>query len=219
MDLNTPNSKAPKTAVDKAVSFLRRDVRSFLPGWNEPAGAKQETVESDSQDYPVPSLVDPAIVDHLAFRREVLDWRDGFHARATQVAIELCNSFALKIRQDLANTSIFRRVLTRPAYDMLQDHFIRIVRVPMHQVIQQEQSELTELVRRWLPDTTLDMAFPAPWSESECKSLGNLDFTPKNEEVILRKIETMILGDSGIVDTYRTRATNLARNIIEERSL
>ncbi len=219
MDLNTPNSKAPKSAVDKAVSFLQRDVRSFLPGWKEPACAKQETVESGSQDFPIPSLVDPAIVDHLAFRREVLDWRDGFHARATQLAIELCNAFALKIREDLADVSIFRRVLTRPAYDMLQDHFIRIVRVPMQQAIQQEQSELSKLVQRWLPDATLDLAFVAPWSDSECKCLGDLDFTPKNEDEILGKIEILILGDSGIVDRHRTRATNLARNIIEERSL
>ena len=88
----------------------------------------------------------------------------------------------------------------------------------MFVAIQREQSELAALVKTWLPQTQIELNFPAPWSESECACLGDLNFTSKNEEKILEKIETLILGDNGIVDSYRTRATNLARRIIEERT-
>jgi len=217
MDLNTPDG-APKTAVDKAVAFLQRDVQSFLPGCKQATGAEPETTVTSSPDATLPSLVDFGNIDYLAFRREVLDWRDGFHARLTLTAIKLRNSFARRIRQDLADVSIFRRTLTRPASDMLQDHFIRTVRYPMIVVVKREQSELVAMTTRWLPQASLDLTFPAPWSRSECSCLGDLDFTPKNEEKILEKIETLILGDNGIVDSYRTRATNLARRIIDERT-
>lgn len=219
MGLNTLSSKALKTVVDKIVALLQRDVRSFFPGWKQPEEAKPRPSETDGQPPSIHPMLDPTRVEYLAFRREVLNWRDEFHSRITQTAVELCNSFSLKIRQDLENESIFDRMRPRPACGILQDHFIRIVRVPMFSAVQQEQSELTELVKRWLPDATLDLAFPAPWAHSECDCLGNLSFTRKNQDEILTKIEALILGDNGVVDSYRNWATSLARNIIEERLL
>lgn len=218
MDLNTPDGIAPKTALERALAFLQRDVQSFLPGWKKLEGGGQETTSTGSADSTPPSFVDFDNVAYLAFRREVLDWRDGFHARVTVTAIALRDSFARRIRQDLADVSIFRRVITRPACERLQDPFIRAVRVPIMATVQREQLKLAEMAKRWLPQSPLDLTFPALWSESECNCLGDLDFTPKNEEIILEKIDTLILGDNGIVDSYRSRATNMARRIIEERT-
>lgn len=218
MDLNTQDGSTAKTAFVRAVEFLRRDVRSFLPSWKHPEGAEQETAITGSPDLTLPSFVDFGTVDYLAFRREVLDWRDGFHARVTVTAIALRDSFARRIRRDLADVSILRRVLTRPAYEMLQNPFIQVVRVPMMAAVQREQLKLDEMAKKWLLQAPRDLTFPTLWSESECRCLGDIDFTPKNEKRILEKIEALILGDNGVVDRYRTHATNIARRMIEERT-
>ena len=121
--MNTPDG-APKTALDKAVAFLRRDIRSFLPGWKT-AGAEQETAESAVR-ITLPSLVDFGNIDYLVFRREVLDWRDGFHARVTLEAAEMNNSFAWRVKWGLSDVGILRRIITNSASKKLQDHFIRM---------------------------------------------------------------------------------------------
>ena len=91
-------SRVPEGRWAITVAFLRRDVKSFFPG-DDSDGVSKELNEAGCEPavpasgIPVESLVDFNKLPDLAFRREVLDWRDNFHAAVTITVARLQDAF------------------------------------------------------------------------------------------------------------------------------
>ncbi len=199
------------------VEFLNRDVRSFLPSVlaqvDKPIAESSGTVDPVLTD----SLVDSRKLDCLAFRREVLDWRDNFHAQVTLTASALHEEFIQLIDAELNEVAFFRQLIARRASEVLQGPFVREVRVPLYSSLRQEEKKRATLDDKSTSHWQFNFTFKMQWSDSECDCLGDIGFKPTNREVIVSRIETLILGDEGIAATYREQATRLARQLIEEK--
>ncbi len=172
--------------------------------------------DSADQD-PIESLVDPGKLEYLAFRRDVLDWRDGFHAKATLTMSNLYGQFVIRIDKELDSRPIIEKVLPRPAHEVLHGAFIQSIWVPFSSWIKQEESALAYRGEKWGLQEQLDMAFKIKISDAEHYSLGDISFKQANREKIISRLEALMLGSDGIAETYRAQATHLARKLREKR--
>lgn len=209
--------QAPEGLWRKTIAFLNRDILSFLPG-RQPE-VEQPTAESPASEdgERIDSLVDPGKLDYLAFRREVLDWRDEFHAQVTQRVSNLHDAFIQRIDSELDEVGFFRQLITKSASEVLQGAFIREVRVPLFSSLRQEEEKLAAHAGKWTLPGQLNFTFKKDWSNSECDCVGDIGFKPTNREAIHTRIKSLMLGDIGIAETYCSQATRLARQLIEEK--
>lgn len=217
------NSRAPSESrtseklLRQAVEFLNRDVRSFLPA----SQTQEEMPTAKSPAAPVPEplppLVDTGKLDDLIFRREVLDWRDNFHAQVTLTTLALHKKFIKRIDAELNEVGFFRQLITRPAREVLQLPFIREVKFPLNSSLKREEEKRAARTDESAGLWKFKISFKKPWPEFECNCLGDIGFKPKNRDAILARIETLLLGDNGIAAGYREQATHIARKLIEEK--
>lgn len=84
----------------------------------------------------------------MAFRREVLDWRDNFHAAVTITVARLQDAFIQQMHAELGNTNLFRKMLARPSDEILQDSFVRIVRLPLITALRKEEAKLNAIAEK-----------------------------------------------------------------------
>lgn len=209
--------QAPEGLWPKIIAFLNRDIRSFMPGWQPKVEQPTAKSPANRDGERIDSLVDPGKLDYLAFRREVLDWRDGFHALVTQRVSDLHDAFIQRIDSELGEVGFFRQLITKSANEVLQGAFIREVRVPLFSILRQEEEKLAAHAGKWLLSEQLNFAFKKDWSDSEFDCVGDIGFKPTNREAIHARIKSMMLGDTGIAETYCVQATRLARQLIEKK--
>ncbi|WP_343736287.1 hypothetical protein, partial [Acidovorax sp.] len=85
------------------VAFLKRDIKSFFPR-DDRSGTPTEQGAGASDDLgisapapvktPIESLVDMSKLPEMAFRRDVIDWRDNFHVNLMNALSRLNDAFA-----------------------------------------------------------------------------------------------------------------------------
>lgn len=110
----------------KTVEFMNRDVRSFQPSGKKQTGKVPEAGQAPVDTEQIKSLVVPGNVEYLAFRREVLDWRDNFHTHVTLTSISLHEEFVQWIDAKLDEVGFIRQLITKPASEVLQGERVRI---------------------------------------------------------------------------------------------
>ncbi|MBS7780082.1 hypothetical protein [Acidovorax sp. CCYZU-2555] len=217
------NLQAPEGLWRKTVAFLQRDVKSLFPSAGGEAVAKEpnesgsETVAGTLADTPVESLVDFNKLPDLAFRREVLDWRDNFHANVTLTVARLEELFIEQMHAELGNTSLFRKVIARPSDEILQDSFVRLVRVPLIAVLRQEEAKLKASAQKWALLGKVDLAFDLRRLNAECATLHDLGFKTSKRNLILSRIQTLMLGSAGIAEHFRDQGQHLSGKLMEAR--
>lgn len=204
---------------NKTVALLNRDIRSLLSSGEEKKGQQVEENSASLTQSPIESLVDPAKLEYLAFRRQVLDWRDGFHTQVTITLLNLRSQFATHIDEELDKVSIFRQLFAKPANEVLHDAFIRSLWVPFYSWIKAEESQLGSQAEKWGAGDQRNLAFTIELSDAEKYSLGDTRFKPKNRDQIIGDLETLLLGKEGLAEIYCAQATHLARQLTEEMSL
>ena len=230
-DLPTPrestnsldNVPAPEGMWTKTVAFLRRDLKSFFPaeeGMGGPTEPKESWLEPvlASVDAPVASLVDFNKLPNLAFRREVLDWRDNFHAAVTLTVARLEDSFVQQMQADLDNVSLLRKVLARPSDEILQDSFVRIVRLPLIAVLRTEENKLNAIAQKWDHFAKVELVFDTCRLNTECASLHDIGFKFSKKDLILSRIQTLMLGPAGIAEHFRVQGMHLSRKLLETKT-
>lgn len=197
-------------------AFLNRDVRSFLPTSTQ---EEMPTLESPAASVaePIPPLVDPSNLFSLAFRREVLDWRDNFHVQVTLMVSALHEKFIHRIDAELNKVGFFRQLNTRSAREVLQGPFTQEVRVPLYSSLKLEEENRAAEADKTTAQWQFKFSFKMQWPESECDCLGDIKFKPTNRDAIILAIEAMMFGDSGVAAAYRDQATLIARKLIEEK--
>lgn len=217
------NLQANEGPWDKIGAFLKRDVKSFFSRddkartGNEQMEAGSQPVASTLADIPVESLVDFSKLADLAFKREVLDWRDNFHAAVTITASRLQDTFIEQVDAELAKTNLFRKVVARPSNEILQDHFSRIVCLPLIAALRKEEAELNATAEKWALGGKVDLAFEIVELDAVCASLDDLAFKPSKKNLILARIRTLILGPAGIAECLRDQGTSLSGKLMEAK--
>jgi hypothetical protein len=220
---STENLQAKEGLWGKTVAFLNRDIKSFLPngerdGDSEEVGdAGLESVAPTAAGVVVESLVDFNKLPNMAFRREILDWRDNFHADVTITISRLQESFVQQVRDELGDTSLFRKLITRPTDEVLQDIFIRIVRWPLVTILRKEEAKLNASAEKWDLIGKVNLVFDIRRLNAECAILHDLGFKPSNKNLILSRIQTLMLGPAGLAEHFRDQGLHLSRKLLEEK--
>lgn len=215
-------SRVPEGRWAITVAFMRRDVKSFFPG-DDSDGVSKELNEAGCEPavpasgIPVESLVDFNKLPDLAFRREVLDWRDNFHAAVTITVARLQDAFIQQMHAELGNTNLFRKMLARPSDEILQDSFVRIVRLPLITALRKEEAKLNAIAEKWALFGKVELVFDSRKLNAECASLHDVGFKPSNQTLILSRIQVLMLGPAGVAEHFRDQGLHLSRKLLEAK--
>lgn len=208
------------------VAFLKREIKSFFSRGDkdeEPADQGLVACEDSATpaqvrvDIPIESLVDLRKLPDMAFRREILDWRDNFHANLMITLSRLHVAFAQEVHAKLAATSFFRKLVTRKSSEVLQESFIRLVRLPLITAIRKEEAKLSVCAQKWGVFGKADLAFDIRALRYECASLHDIGFKPSNKNLILSRSEALILGPTGLVSVFRDQGVQLSRKLMDTK--
>lgn len=216
------NLQTPEGPWNKTVAFLKRDVKSFFPGGDLDEVSKKQSETgrepgAPTVAAPVESLVDFKKLPDLAIRREVLDWRDNFHANVTLTVVRLQEIFIQQIFADLENTNLFRKLVARPSNEILQESFVRMVRLPLIAAIREEETKLNVTAAKLGSFGKADLSFDLSKLDSECASLHDVRFKPSNKELILSRVQTLLLGPAGLAEQLRDQGVHFSRKLLEAK--
>jgi hypothetical protein len=227
--LATDPLKNPKSGSlwGSTVAFLKRDIESFFPRGDKDGesaeqgqiGRKDSVAPAPAQvDVPIESLVDVRRLPDMAFKREVLDWRDNFHTNLMITLSRLHDSFAQQVQVELADTSLFRKLVSRKSDEVLQDSFIRLVRWPLITAIRKEDVKLNACTKKWGVFGKADLAFDISALSHECTSLHHIPFKPSNKDLILSSSQELILGPAGLAAYFRDQGVQLSRKLMDNKA-
>lgn len=209
------------------VALLKRYINSFFPRGDKDResaelgliGHKHSVALAPAQvDMPIESLVDVSKLPDMAFKREVLDWRDNFHSNLMITLSRLHDSFAQQVQDELADTSLFRKLVSRKSDEVLQDSFIRLVRWPLITAIRKEDVKLNACAKKWGVFGKADLAFDISALSHECTSLHDIAFNPSNKDLILSSCHELILGPAGLATVFRDQGLQLSRKIMDSKA-
>lgn len=209
------------------VAFLKRDIKSFFPrddkGGEQPeqgvaASEDSGTSVPASVETPVESLVDMSKLPEMAFRRDVLDWRDNFHANLMNGLSKLNDAFAQQVHAELAATSLFRKLVSRQSDQVLQDSFTRLVRLPLINEVRNEEANLNACAQKWGRGGKSDLTFDISALNAECASLQDIGFKPSNKDQLLSRCQELILGPTGLSAVFRDQGLQLSRKLMETKA-
>lgn len=209
------NPPVPQGLWGKSVAFLRRDVKSFFHGGNEISSEPmEEAVAPDALALPIESLVDFNRLPDLAFRREVLDWRDDFQVAVTKTVARLHDAFNAQVEAELGATSLFRSVFARPSDEILHGSFVRIVRRPLIAALRQEEVRLDAIARKWGLLGRVDLALNLSRLNAECEILHDIGFKPAQRNLIGARIQALLLGPAGLAEDFRAQGMDLSKKLL-----
>lgn len=209
---------------NKTVAFLNRDIRSFFPGAKPEdesihlLAAAEAPEAAGLAELPVESLVDIQKLPYMAFRREVLDWRDNFHANVTNTITRLQDSFIREMDVELGNTNMFRKLITRPASEVLQDGFVRMVRMPLITALRKEEAALNAYAQKWALFGKVDLEIDIRVLNSECDGLKHIGFKPSNRDLLVSRIQALLLGPGGTEEYFREQGLHISRKLLEAKA-
>lgn len=206
---------------NKTVAFLKRDLNSFLPS-RDKGGSLIEDLPAVSEAPPtapeqplIKSLVDLKKLPELAFNREVLDWRDNCHVSVITTLAGLMDSLTKQMEEKLANASLFRRLIAQPTDEVLQDSFVRLVRLPLIIAMRKEEAKLYSCAQKWGLFGKVKLDFDISKLDSECARLKDIGFKASNQQLILMQVQELILGRTGIAGDFCDQAIYLSKNLLE----
>lgn len=220
------NPKAGNLWVS-TIAFLKRAIKSFFPGGDKDGEfaeprlipLKDSVASAPLQmDMPIESLVDVSRLPDMEFKREVLDWRDNFHYNLMITLSSLHNSFAQYVQAELADTSLFRKLVSRKSDEVLQDSFIRLVRWPLITAIRKEDAKLNACAKKWGVFWNSDLVFDISALSHECASLQGITFKPSNKELILSCSQELILGPVGLAAVFRDQGLQLSKKLMDKKA-
>lgn len=207
------------------VALLKRYINLFFPSGDKDGesaelgqiGHKNSVAPAPAQvDVSIESLVDVSKLPDMTFKREVLDWRDNFHSNLMITLTRLHDSFAQQVQDELTDTSLFRKLVSRKSDEVLQDSFIRLVRWPLITAIRKEDIKLNACARKWGVFGKADLEFDISALSHECtRSLNDIAFKPSNKDLILSCSQELILGPAGLVAIFRDQGLQLSRKLMD----
>ena len=209
------------------VTFLKRDIKSFFPR-DDRSGTPTEQGAGASDDLgisapapvktPIESLVDMSKLPEMAFRRDVIDWRDNFHVNLMNALSKLNDAFAHQVHAELADTSLFRKLVSRESDQVLQQSFTRLVRLPLINAVLNEEANLNFCAQKWGRGGNGDLTFDLSVLNAECASLHDIRFKPSNRDLILSRSKEIIMGPAGLATVFCDQGLQLSRKLMDTKA-
>ncbi len=201
------------------VSIFHRSYKNRESAELSQIGLKDSvTPTPEHADGHIESLVDVSKLPDMAFKRDVLDWRDNFHANLIVILSSLHDSFDQKVEVELADTSLFRKLVSRKSDKVLQDGFIRIVRLPLITAIRKEEAKLNACAQKWGVYGKTNLEFHTKPLSHECKSLHDIAFKPTNKDKILSVSKDMIFGPAGLAAAFHDQGLQLSKKLMDVKA-
>jgi hypothetical protein len=228
-----------KELIHTLIAFLKRDLRSFFssrsdggqPSLPHVASQGEQTAQSTVSALaatsevtsaapepgplaPLPLLLNPAALERLAFRREILDWRDDSILQLSHTADAVLKEFSAHVVRLLRDVPVWRRVFPDTANEILMNDFDSMVRVSIHGEAIRSEKKLKEIVARWENSDTSGLRLIDEWPDSQLRCVANIGFKPSNEAAILKTISHLVLGGHGLADNFHRQAIQISNDVI-----
>jgi hypothetical protein len=218
-----------QSTMAKIWAILNRDISSF-----KTMGAKSSPNERDVEKTEVPVLestppevAEPAVksevnsrqIDRLRFRREVMNWRDGYHFAVTLEANRASTVLSDMVKKKLDESSVLGRFFSKSASDILAWQIESCVESALARTRQEEEAALRKRLLQWFPDRPVPSIYPFIWPKLEWDTRLTLKFKSSNLIQIQAALNDLILGDKGLAAMHRDWATRFANQLLEMRNV
>ena len=215
------------SALARLWEILNRDIGSFKRGGTTSRTNEHEVAKSEGpiQERLSPQSVEPAVatevdtrhIDRLRFRREVMDWRDGYHFAVTREAILASGMLADVVKKELNDSSVIRRMFAKTASEVLESQIESCVELAMRRKRHEEEVALRKNLLRWFPGRHMPAMYQFTWPKLEWDARLDLKFKASNLSQIQAVLNDLILGDKGLAARHRNWATQFANDLLEKR--
>lgn len=227
-----------KENFGRLKAFLKRDIRSFFNSSAEseqplipPIVSQEEAITQSASEIsntepepepepvpipPLPLLLNPAALDRVAFRREILDWRDNSILQLGVAANAVLKEFSVHVVTLLDDVPFWRRALPKAANEVLTVDFNTRVRLRIQDRTKKYDHQLDEIMGRWERNKASRLRLIDEWPDSQLSYVANLGFKPSNQEDILEAISFLVLGPHGVADKFYQQISRISARITEE---
>lgn len=177
------------------------------------------TVDYERAISPLPLLLDPARLERLVFRRQVLDWRDDSILKINQCADRVLKELSAHIVTMLKAVPTWRRcVWPKSTSEVIFHDFIIFVRSPIQREMKLSENRIKEIYDRREPREISGRRFNYEWADSPLNCVENIGFRPSNEAKILGAISHLVQGDQGISDNFNRQIISICAAVIGDRN-
>lgn len=159
----------------------------------------------------LPSLLDPADLERLIRKKQMLQWRDSTHLAIAKKAETMKSAFVAAIDAELAKVGIWGKVFGQPSSEVLKQAYHREVRSPLFTLLRQTEAELRNVLPTWHVQMPQEQIFNKNKFDDAHDRLAQISFKPHHRQRILEEVNALFDGDGGIVDTYCQRVRDLVR--------
>lgn len=217
-----------KEFFDRLKAFLSRDIRSFFSSSAEskpvlmaPIVLPDEPITQSISDEPLPIsplplLLNPTALDRVAFRREILDWRDNSIIQLGVAAKAVLKEFSAHVVTLLDDVPLWRRALPKAANEVLTGDFDTRVRLSIQNISKKHDQQLDEILSRWEPYKISRSRLIDEWPDSQLSYIATFGFKPSNRKDILDAISFLVLGPHGIADKFYQQICTISARITKE---
>lgn len=177
------------------------------------------TVDYERAISPLPLLLDPARLERLVFRRQVLDWRDDSILKINHCADSAMKELSAHIVTMLKAVPTWRRcVWPKSTSEVIFHDFIIFVRSPIQREMKLSENRIKEIYDRREPREISGRRFNYEWADSPLNCVENIGFRPSNEAKILGAISHLVQGDQGISDNFNRQIISICAAVIGDRN-
>jgi hypothetical protein len=194
-----------KTLWLSIVRFFRQDVGSLF-------GVPTHELPPPSATEKPESLVDPAKLDLIRKRREILDWRDTSLIKLSFKGRELFHEFSYHVDQMLNDVSIWNTLFPDHSDEALSADFRRMVGEPFLA----ERDKVAREFHALFPEVAATAKFFLPRANvGDMSRLKHISFKKSNRNLIIDGIEITLMGDQGLAGQSQHEIVTVARRLLE----
>ena len=198
-------------------AFFQRDIRSFFN-----TNQRQITITDDFSlpEIPtvdsitlLPPLLDIIHLEHVKYRRQMLDWRDEAIIQLSSTGRNSFRGFCYHMDYMLDEVPILRRVISQSSNEVLQDTFNMMVRSKIrNQAVQAVDFLLKTLTSQGFKIGTPALVDKFPDSELSC--IEEYGFKPSNHDEIFSALELLVIGEKGIIKMFQYQIIRITEDLI-----
>jgi hypothetical protein len=191
-------------------------------GWIESFWARLKDIFTSREESSIPPNAGELIeltmeldlgrLEHLRFRRCILNWRDDSILDLDQSARELLNNFSCFVDDKLNTLGFLDQLFSRPAKGVLRIPFEEQVRSTLNQKAAHSGEKLKGIHNEWCINMDSDHPFIDDLPADYLTCLDGIGFKPGNRNLIRQKLRKLVFGDDGIFEMYRMQAMNAAES-------
>lgn len=196
------NNSTPSTSPSEPSS---PDIES-APDPDALKPTAEPTAEETDQLPPLPFELDLDELEYIEYRRQILDWRDGFEQQILCAGSSATQHLSQHLKKKLDGLGVFEKFLAKPASEVLVADFFMLVRAPLAEHVRTAENKLNRIIER-LPETRLGsfntaVTMVVGERDPDLQVIHDVTFRPGNHKDIYEKLHQLIHGKHGIIGNY-----------------